>query len=74
MGNSSFRRKLWTQVGEQKDGGIPNSWFNSLFAFLIVLSIILVVIGTEFSNESLAGEITNKIEQIIGLLFVTRFN
>ena len=73
MGHSSFRRKIWIQVGEQKDGGIPNSWFNSLFAFLIVFSIILVVIGTEFSTESLAGEITNKIEQIIGLLFVVEY-
>ena len=73
MRGSSIREKLWLQVGEQKDGSLPSSWFNSFFAYLIVFSIFLVVVGTEFSPDSFASGITTRIESIIGVLFLLEY-
>ena len=58
----SIREKLWLQVGEKNDGSLPSSWFNSFFAYLIVFSIVLVVVGTEFPSGSTLANITSKIE------------
>ena len=70
---SSIREKLWLQVGEKKDGSLPSSWFNTFFAFLIIFSIVLVVIGTEFTPGSIAEKITNTFENSIGVIFVIEY-
>ena len=70
---SSIREKLWLQVGEKKDGSLPSSWFNTFFAFLIIFSIVLVVIGTEFTSGSIAEKITNTFENSIGVIFVIEY-
>ena len=70
---TSFREKLWLQVGEKNDGSLPSSWFNSFFAYLIVFSIILVVIGTEFPADSRLATITSRIEELIGVLFLVEY-
>ena len=69
----SIREKLWLQVGEKNDGSLPSSWFNSFFAYLIVFSIVLVVVGTEFPSGSTLANITSKIEEIIGVLFLVEY-
>ena len=70
---SSIREKLWFQAGEKKDGSLPSSWFNSFFAYLIVFSIVLVVLGTEFPYGSTLANITSKIEELIGVLFLVEY-
>ena len=67
--SSSVREKLWLQAGENHDGSLPDSWFNSFFAYLIVFSIGLVVIGTEFASGSRLANISSMLEAIIGVLF-----
>ena len=70
---SSIREKLWLQVGEKNDGSLPSSWFNSFFAYLIVFSIVLVVVGTEFSSDSQLGNLVSRIETFVGILFLVEY-
>ena len=71
--SSSVREKLWMQAGENPDGSLPDSWFNSFFAYLIVFSIGLVVIGTEFASGSSLANISSRLEAIIGILFLVEY-
>ena len=61
------------QAGENPDGSLPDSWFNSFFAYLIVFSIGLVVIGTEFASGSSLANISSRLEAIIGVLFLVEY-
>ena len=63
--SSSVREKLWMQAGENPDGSLPDSWFNSFFAYLIVFSIGLVFIGTEFASGSSLANISSRLEEMV---------
>ena len=61
------------KTGEHHDGSLPDSWFNSFFAYLIVFSIGLVVISTEFASASRLANISSRLEAIIGVLFLVEY-
>ena len=73
MTQNSIRRKIWLQVGQNEDGSLPSSWFNSFFAYAIFFSIFIAVIGTETPETSNWKDHLSHTETIIGILFLIEY-
>lgn len=71
--NISFRRKVYLEAGQKKNGSPRKSNFNNLSAFLIIISIAFFVIGTEFKEGSLESILISRVDNIIGILFILEY-
>ena len=71
--NISFRRKVYLQAGEKRNGRPRKSNFNNLSAFLIIISIAFFVIGSEFKEGSLESSLISRVDNTIGILFILEY-
>lgn len=69
----SFRRRIHSQLGEDKNGSLPNSYLNKFFFNTALFSVLLSIILTENSIDKTVFNFLLLLDEIVGIIFITEY-